>query len=281
MKIVSVLSLSIILLLACACAQKINDPADVQAIEKSLDDYVKAVNAGDADGVAALMTDKTVYADLNLPVAVGAEAIRSQSQAFFDTYKAEFSAPVDEVRVTGDLAAARGAWSIKLTPNSPGVAGISDSGSWIVVCARQSDGSWKWDWVVPNSNQPLPGSTASGEDEQSLYQLEQEWIAAILKKDTDAVSNLMADGFVSNFDGRTQSKQQILAEMKSSKAKIEAASTSDMRAVVFGDTALVSGLYTEKSTTGGRDTSQRVRYTEVYVKRDGHWRCVTQYLTKG
>ena len=53
-----------------------------------------------------------------------------------------------------------------------------------------------------------------------------------------------------------------------------------MKAMMFGVTAVVHGLSIEKSTTNGKDTSQQLRYTEVYAKRDGRWQCVTQYLTK-
>ena len=42
------------------------------------------------------MTHKTVYADVNLPVAVGAEANRSLNQAYFNQFKAELSMPVED-----------------------------------------------------------------------------------------------------------------------------------------------------------------------------------------
>lgn len=64
------------------------------------------------------------------------------------------------------------------------MAPISDTGSWVVVSSRQADQSWKWDWVVPNSSQPMPGATATGEDEQALFQLEQRWNAAGPAKST-------------------------------------------------------------------------------------------------
>jgi uncharacterized protein (TIGR02246 family) len=280
MKTTYAVILCVLLLLVSACAPKVNDPADVAAIKKSIDDYAKAMNAGDADGVAALMTDKTIYADINLPVAVGKEAIRSLTAAYNSQFTFDFSAPVEDVRVAGDLAVARGSWTLKLMPKAQGIAPISDGGSWIAVLARQSDGSWKWDWLVPNSNQPLPGSTASGEDEQALFQLERDWAAAGLKKDTAVVDKFLASEFVANFDGRTQNKKQLLAEMKANPAKIESAVNTDMKATVFGNTAVVHGLYVEKSTTSGKDTSQELRYTEVYVKRDGLWQCITQYITK-
>ena len=280
MKTTFAVILCVLLLLFSACSQKVNDPADVQAIKKSADGFVKAVNAGDAGAIAALMTDKTVYADLNLPVAVGGEAIRSLNQAFLNQFKAELSMPVEDVRVVGDLGVARVTWALKSTPKAQGVASAIDSGSCIVVFARQADGSWKWDWTVANSNQPLPGSTASGEDEQALYQLERDWAAAGLTKDTAVVDKFLAADFVSNWDGKTQNKKQVLTEMKSNPAKIESAATTEMKAMVLGDTAVVQGLYVEKSTTSGKDSSAKHKYTEVYVKRDGRWQCVTQYGVK-
>jgi ketosteroid isomerase-like protein len=245
-----------------------------------MDDFEKAVNAGDAGAVAALMTDRTVWADPNVPVEVGSDAIRSLWRTVFGQFKLEFSGPVEDVRVTGDVAVARGTWTMKSAPRAQGVEGFSDSGSWIVVFARQNDGSWKWDWLVANSDQPLPGSTASGKDEQALYRLQQDWASAVRAKDTGVVEQFLADEFSSNFDGRTQSKRQFLAEMQADPARISSAATRDVKAMVLGDTAFVHGLFIEKSTTGGRDTSQQVRYSEVYVKRDGRWQCVTQYLTK-
>jgi uncharacterized protein (TIGR02246 family) len=280
MKTIYAVILCVLLLMISACATKVNDPADVQAIKNAMDEYVKAVNAGDADGVAALMTDKTVYADLNLPVAVGKEAIRAQTAAFNSQFKFDFSVPVDDVRVIGDLAVARGSWKVKLTPKAQGVAPITDGGSWIVTFARQNDGSWKWDWMVPNSNQPLPGSTASGEDERALYQLEREWAEANMKNDAAALDKILASDFQANYGDFVGNKRQILADLKSGRTKTESNTNSEMKAFVLGDTGIVHGLAIAKSSAGGKDTSGTWRYTDVFVKRDGRWQCVTGYSTK-
>jgi uncharacterized protein (TIGR02246 family) len=280
MKTAFVGMLSALLLLVPACAPKVNDPGDVQAITQSVGNFVKYMNEGNAEAIAGLWTDKAIYADNHFPVAVGKDAIRSMEEAVFSQFKLEIGIPVEEVRVIGDLAVARGSWTAKLTPKTEGLAAISDGGSWILVCARQSDGSWKWDWCLPNSNLPMAGSTTSGEDEKALIQLELDWAAAGVKKDTAVVEKFLADDFVSNWEGRIMNKKQVLAEMKTNPAKIESAVGSDMRVFVFGDIALVHGLYSEKSTTAGKDTSQKWRWTEVYAKRDGRWQCVTQYGTK-
>jgi uncharacterized protein (TIGR02246 family) len=280
MKTPNAVVLCVLLLLISACAQKVNDPADVQAIKNSMDDFAKAFNAADADGITALMTDKTVFADLNVPVAVGKEAVHAYWQAIFGQFKAEFTAPVEDVRVAGDLGVARGSWTVKLTPNAQGVAPISDGGSWIVVLARQNDGSWKWDWCVPNSNLPLPGSTANGEDEQALYQLERDWAEASIKKDLVALDKMLATEFQANYVGVVGNKKQFLSILKSSTSKTESAVNSDMKAIVFGDRAVVNGLATEKSSMAGKDTSGQYRWTDVFVKRDGRWQCVTGYAAR-
>jgi uncharacterized protein (TIGR02246 family) len=280
MKTTFTIVLSVLLLLVSACTQKVNDPADVQAIKKTVDDYARAFNAGDADQAVALMTDKAIYADINVPVAVGKEAIRSLHQAFLSQFKADFSMTAEDVRVAGDLAVARGIWTVKLTPKAQGIAPASDGGSWIVVCARQNDASWKWDWLTANSNQPLPGSTASGEDEQALLQIERDWAEASVKKDAAVLDRVLASEFQANYVDLVGNKKQFLSALKSNTFKYESMVNSEMKAVVFGDRAIVNGLSTEKSSMAGKDTSGQYRWTDVFVKREGRWQCVTGYGAK-
>ena len=99
-------------LVVFGCAQKVHDAADVLAIKKSMNDYAKACNVGDAEGVAVLTTDKTIVALNNARVLVGKAAIKSAYGGYFSQFKAEFSAPLDDVRVVGNLAVARGTWSL-------------------------------------------------------------------------------------------------------------------------------------------------------------------------
>jgi uncharacterized protein (TIGR02246 family) len=280
MKTTFAVTLGVVLLLFSGCSQKVDDPADMQAIKKSMDDYAKALNTGDIDQALSLMSDKAVYADNHLPVAVGKDAIRSLHKALFSQFKVEFGCPVEDVRVSGNLAVARGTWTAKMTPKTQGMASLSEGGSWTVTLARQSDGSWKWDWCEPNSNQPLPGSTATGEDEQALLQLERDWADANVKKDTAALDRILATEFQGNYAGSAVNKKQMLSALKSAGSKTESEVVSEMKAVVFGDRAVVNGLATAKSSTAGKDTSGQFRFTETFVKRDGRWQCVTGYATK-
>jgi len=131
--------------------------------------------------------------------------------------------------------------------------------------------------VVPNSDKPLPGNTASGEDEQALYQLERDWADASMKKDAGALDRILAADFVGHDESATRNKQQTLNSLKSDPTQIESGALSEMKAVVFGDTAVVHGLWTQKSSSRGKDTSGRNRWTDTFVKRDGRWQCVGSY----
>jgi ketosteroid isomerase-like protein len=49
---------------------------------------------------------------------------------------------------------------------------------------------------------------------------------------------------------------------------------------VDGDTAVVFGLETEKSTYKGADSSGQYRFTDVFVKRNGVWKAIATHVTK-
>jgi uncharacterized protein (TIGR02246 family) len=263
--------LALVAAFVAACSPKVNDPADVQAIKTLVENFGKAMNAGDAAGMAAVMTDKTIYADNHFPVAVGGEAVKAVYTAIGNQFTSEFQVPVDEVRVMGDTAVARGKWTISMTPKVPGMAPIKDRGSWMLMASRQADGSWKWDAVVPNSDQPMPGATADGAEEQALIQIERDWAVASAANDAAALDKLTTADYVNNNDGQVMMKKQLLANITSGVSKVASAEPSALKAFVVGDTATVHGLWTEMSSLSGKDTSGTYRFVDTFVKRDGRW----------
>ncbi len=282
MKTTYAVILCVLLFLFSACAQKVNDPADIQAIKNMVAEFEKQTNARSLPEYTSIYyTGDAVRLQPNGSPLEGIEAIRKYAQTDLDRNTSiKETDSVASVLSSGDLAVARGTWTWTATPTASGLSAVNDQGKWVGTFRRQSDGTWKCVYDMWNSDQPVPGATPNGIEEEALYQLERDWAAANLKKDTAVVDKFLANDFVSNFNGRTQNKKHVLDEMRSNPAKIESGENHEMKAMVFGDTAVVHGLYVEKSTTSGKDTSQQVRWTEVYAKRDGRWQCVTQYLTK-
>lgn len=279
MKRVSFALFVLALAIASACAPKVNDPADVQAVKATVAAFGAAMNAGDAAGMAAMMTDKTIYADNHFPVAVGAAAVTAMYAATAGQFNTEFQVPVDEVRVTGDSAVARGTWTIKLTPKTAGPAPIVDGGSWMLMASRQADKSWKWDALVPNSNQPMPGTTADGAEEQAIVQIEREWADAMVKRDIPAVERYLAKEWSFTSDGQAASRAQFLGELKSGAYKFESLAMRDVHVFVLGDAAVATMIGDMKGTYKGTDISSSGRGIDFFVKRDGRWQGVSSQNT--
>ncbi len=121
MKIRYAVILSVVLLLLSACAQKINDPADVQAIKDLQQAWDKAWNPGNAEAVTSgFYTADAVRIDPNQPVLAGRDAIRASIQKYFDQYVEEDRTVAEDVRVSGDLAVVRGSFEGKSSPKAGG-----------------------------------------------------------------------------------------------------------------------------------------------------------------
>jgi ketosteroid isomerase-like protein len=247
----------------------------VQAITKIVDDYVKAAGARDADAAVAMMSDNMVYSDINMPAMAGKEAVRKMHQDFLEPLKVfAFSMPITDVRVTGGLGVARGTWTAKLTPKSGLMPQTQDSGNWIGVFERQSDGAWKWQSIVANSQQPLPGSSPGGAEERALLKIEQDWADALVKLDAPAWERFIAKEWTYCFEGQVQSRVQVVAEIKSGAYKIQAFEIGDFSAHVFGDAAIVTTTATMKGKYKGSDIPAQ-RSIDYFVKRDGRWQAIS------
>jgi uncharacterized protein (TIGR02246 family) len=279
MKTIYAVIISALLLLFSACAQRVNDPADVQAIKDANTAWDKAWSAGDAEALASLYTTDAIAMAPNQPAEVGRDAMRASSRKYFGQFSDENRSVVDDVRVSGDLAVARGTQETK-TRVKAGGASFQDKSKWISAYQRQPDGSWKILWEMYNSDLPVVDSLPLGEDEIALMKIEQEWAAASVRNDWPVFDRMFAPDYVNNVDGLIMSKKQFLANMKSGAWKIASALPSELKVLVLGETAIVHGLWTEKSSLNDQDLSGTYRYTDIFAKRDGRWLCVTSYSTK-
>ena len=275
MKIISMIVCVSLLLLFTACAQKVNAPADVEAIKKSIDSLFKAANAGDAEAVAALMTEKTAWFDSNTSPLVGKDAIKKMYQSYFDQYKFEASTSDPEIKVSGDLGTARATWIQKLIPKAEGATPIADRGNYAIVFSRQGDGSWKWDSCIVNSDQPMAGATADGSEEKALIRMEKDWMQAMLKSDAAAFEKYLAKEWIMDDSGQVTSRAQMIADLKSGAYKIESMQLSDVKPHVYGDGALVTSTVSWRAKYKSKDLPNTSRSIDFFVKRNGKWLAVS------
>jgi len=119
----------------------------------------------------------------------------------------------------------------------------------------------------------------TAKDEKEILQIERDWAQANLKADAAALGKILGDDWVGQGPFGTMTKAQTLAELKSGDYKTDSVTLGDMKVRVFGDTAIVSGSNDEKSSYKGKDTSGHWTWTDVFVKRKGHWQAVASQGT--
>src|SRR5713101_3092507 len=100
----------------------------------------------------------------------------------------------------------------------------------------------------------------AGGDEAALKALEEKWDAANLKGDTATLSAIFVDTFIStNAEGKTRTKAEVLAQVKSGEIKYETSKVEDMKVYVYGNAAVVNGRRKAKFVEKGKtvDTTER------------------------
>jgi len=91
------------------------------------------------------------------PAAVGKEAIQASLQSQLDQVTFEVAISQEEAAGADDWAFSRGTYTIKVTPKAGGKA-IENSGKYLNILRRQSDGSWKIARHIWNTDTPIPAT---------------------------------------------------------------------------------------------------------------------------
>jgi len=118
--------------------------------------------------------------------------------------------------------------------------------------------------------------------ERDVRALEKQWNEARVRADVTTLDRLLADGWtVVHGDGSINTKAEYLADLKSGARKFSADVKEDELTVrVVGDTAIAAGLSDSKVTFHGKPSGGPLRFTRVYVNRDGRWIMVASHATR-
>ena len=114
--------------------------------------------------------------------------------------------------------------------------------------------------------------------EQAVIKLENDWNDALVKHDLVALGRMFSDDLVfTDADGAMSTKAQLLDMLKSGEDVYTSALTSNMKVHVYGNTAIVTGIFTTKEQMKGKDISGTFAYTDTWVKLPGGWQCVATH----
>jgi ketosteroid isomerase-like protein len=127
----------------------------------------------------------------------------------------------------------------------------------------------------------LQAQAKAADASDEIKKIESDWVAAVKAKDTAKLGEILADSWVGlGWDGKITDKATNLAELKAQGNSLDSFEMGPMRVRLFGNTAIVTGSDTEKSSEAGKDTSGKYIWTDVFVKQNGKWRAVSSQSTK-
>jgi ketosteroid isomerase-like protein len=113
-----------------------------------------------------------------------------------------------------------------------------------------------------------------------ILALEKAWNLALEQKDSKALDMLLANTLVSvDIDGSVQSKSEFLASIKGPDYQPSQVVTEQTSVQVYGDAAVVAGIFRVKEMEKGKTTVRRERFVDTWIKSNGTWQCVATTAT--
>lgn len=134
----------------------------------------------------------------------------------------------------------------------------------------------------PPAPTPAPPTKVHGQASavvtQALTRMEEAWNAALLKADVAALEKIYAEEYLSiDHEGTVLDRKQDLADIASGVFKAESLALSDLKVREYGPIAITTGVVAVKAIYKGEKIDKRHRFTDVWVKRDGRWQCVSAH----
>jgi ketosteroid isomerase-like protein len=243
--------------------------AEAERLEDLDHAWSEATNKGDRAALSAIVADNftgitptgtTTRAEVIDAAVSAAEARASGKPAprvVYDNYI---------VACTPTTATVTHRSTVTTTENGKDVTTYSRS---VHVLEKRGD---KWQ-VVSNAGHGLDERT-------TLLYLERDWNQAEVKQDAAWFERTLVDDY-SGVDARTgkpTTKTQTVTDVKTTTTA--AADLSGLDVKLQGDTAVVTGVSHNKGKDEkGSAFDRRIRFTDVWVKRDGKWQVLSSHGT--
>lgn len=117
-------------------------------------------------------------------------------------------------------------------------------------------------------------------DTRSLLQTFERLREALFASDTDALREMLA-GDYRGFDprGQPQDREMTLAAYQPGAVRLTRYEVGDVDARVMGEVGVLTGTGDLAGTWGAIGFAHRVRFLDLYVRRDGRWQLWLSQVT--
>jgi ketosteroid isomerase-like protein len=123
---------------------------------------------------------------------------------------------------------------------------------------------------------PAPLDAAAAD----LITLEKQFAQAIVKADVDALDNIVSDDWIIiGPEGKVINRPGFLDVVRSGALAHSSMESDETRVRVYGDTAIVTARVVTAGAYQGQAFTTHERSSDVFVRQQGHWKCVLTQLT--
>ena len=117
--------------------------------------------------------------------------------------------------------------------------------------------------------------------EQAVRAAELARFKAQTTGDLQALDGLLAEDLVyTHSSAQVDSKATYVGSMKSGALKYQTIEPREMKVRVYGDTAVITAAAHITAISNGQPVDNQLRYTDVWVLRDGRWQMVSWQSTR-
>jgi ketosteroid isomerase-like protein len=114
----------------------------------------------------------------------------------------------------------------------------------------------------------------------NILALEHAWDQALEREDVKALSAIFDNSLlIIDYDGKLLTKPEYLARVKLNTARLHEVVASDMSVELFGNVAIVVGVYRASGLEDGRPVIRRGRFSDTWVIEGSNWICIAAIAT--
>lgn len=126
----------------------------------------------------------------------------------------------------------------------------------------------------------MAGATMQlADDEKRLRQIQQDLVRAWREHDRAVVEGILAPEWsVTQADGSILTRATVVGTFFDS-VSFDTNAVDDVSVMLFGDAAVVRGRTVCSGRFNGEPFDVRIRFTDVFVKRNGRWQAVASHAS--
>lgn len=135
--------------------------------------------------------------------------------------------------------------------------------------------------IVIAMHAPVLAQSTGGKAEQEVREAEKLFNEARARADVSTLDRLLVSEWtITHGDGSTDTKAKYLADLRSGARKFDFVKQDEISVRIYGATAVASGFTDSKVQYNGQAQGGPLRFTRVYVKRNGRWQMIVSHATR-